>query len=420
MQSKRSAGLIAMNAYWFAISYLWNGLGPIILPVLIVAVGVPEGRKDSALGLLTAVGMVVAIIVQPLAGAISDRSTSRWGRRRPFMVAGTLGDMVFLVALALAPQYWMLVVAYVGLQVVSNVAHGPYQGLIPDRVPHEERGAASGIKQSIEITGIIVTSLAVAHLMEIGQTVWAFVSIMAVLLVAVAINTIGVHEEPLREAPQGSLWQALLHTFHVDLRRYAGFVWLVTSRLFIVLAINLVRNYMVYYMQHLFSIADVSEAAGQAGPLTAILAVAIALISYPTGVLADRIGRKPLIVFSGLLGAVGSLLLLLVRSYTGLLVVGGMIGLSIGVFLSANWAMLTDLVPEHEEAARYLGITNLATAGPGLLAGFAGPLVSMFNARSPGQGYVVLYVLAAACYLVGTALMARVREARRAPARGVV
>ena len=156
--------MFALNAYWFAISYLWNSLGPIVLPVL-VGLLVPEAIKGSALGLLTAIGMVTAIIVQPVAGAISDRSTSRWGRRRPYILGGTLADMVFLLALALAPRYWFLVLAYFGLQVSSNIAHGPYQGLIPDLVPAEQRGSASGVKQLAEILGIIVTSLAAGLLM---------------------------------------------------------------------------------------------------------------------------------------------------------------------------------------------------------------------------------------------------------------
>jgi len=411
MESKRGNGLIAINIYWFALSYLWNSLGPLVLPMLVAGL-VPEAVKGSALGLLTAIGMVVAIIVQPLAGAISDRSTARWGRRRPFMVGGTLADMVFLLALALAPRYWVLVVAYFGLQVASNVAHGPYQGLIPDRVPPERWGQASGVKQLAEILGIIVTSLVTGWLLARGQVLLTVLSIMAVLLITLAITVLGVKEEPLERAAPEPLLKTALETFRIDLRRYAGFAWVLLSRLFIVVAMNLVRNYLLYYIQYLLHMTP-QQAADTAGTLMAILAVAIALIVFPAGALSDRIGRKPLIVFSGLLGAAGSLLLLLARSYMQLLLFGGVLGLSIGIFLSVNWALLTDLVPE-EEAGRYLGISNLATAGAGALGGIGGPIMDVFNAQAPGRGYVALYVLAAACYLVGTALLAKVREVRRA------
>lgn len=411
MPAKRTNGLVTINVYWFAISYLWNSLGPLVLPILVAGL-VPEGVKGSALGLLTAIGMVVAIIVQPLAGAISDRCTSRWGRRRPFMVGGTLADMIFLVALALAPRYWVLIAAYFGLQLASNVAHGPYQGLIPDRVPPARWGQASGVKQLAEILGIIVTSLVTGWLLSRGEVLLTVLSIMAVLLVTLAVTVFGVKEEPLEHATTQPLLKTALETFRIDLGRYAGFMWVLVSRLFIVVAMNLVRNYLLYYIQDMLGMTA-QQAADAAGTLMAILAVAIALIVFPAGALSDRIGRKPLVVFSGLVGAVGSLLLLLARSYTHLLLFGGVLGLSIGVFLSANWALLTDLVPE-EEAGRYLGISNLATAGAGVVAGIGGPIMDLFNAQAPGRGYVALYVLAAACYLVGTALLVRVREVRRA------
>ena len=411
MKKPQWPGLLGLNAYWFALSYMWNGLGPIVLPMLVAQL-VPEGVKGSALGLLTAVGMVVAIVVQPVAGAISDRSTHRWGRRRSFMLGGTLCDLAFLAAIAFAPRYWFLLVAYFGLQVASNVAHGPYQGLIPDQVPAERWGQASGFKQLAEILGVIVTSQAVGQLMAGGHTAVAIASMMAILVITLAITLLGVREEPLRVAGTGSLTRTVLETFRIDLRRYAGFAWLLASRLLILVGMNLVRNYIIYYVEFALDMSA-TVAAGATGTLLAILAVAVAVVVYPAGALSDRFGRKPMLVFSGLAGGLGSLLLLLVSSYTHLLIFGGLLGLSIGVFLSANWALLIDLVPP-EEAGRYLGISNLATAGAGAVAGIGGPIIDVFNAQAAGRGYVVLYLVAAACYLAGTALLGMVQERRRA------
>lgn len=412
--------MLALNAYWFGLSYLWNGWGPVIQPLLVASL-VGESVKGSATGLLTAIGMIVAIVVQPVAGAISDRSTNRWGRRRPFMVGGTLADMIFLgaiLAIALGPQravyFWLLVVVYFGLQVASNVSHGPYQGLIPDRVPPERWGTASGVKQLAEMLGVIVTSLAMKWFLDQHQMPLAIVSMMLFLLLTLAL-TLTVRERPLPDAPsQEPLFRAVLGTFLIDLRRYAGFGWLVLSRLFVLVAMNLVRNYILFYIQFILKMSP-EEAGSAASSLMAVLGIAILFIVYPAGVLSDRIGRRPLLAFSGLVGAVGSLLLLWARSYTHLLVFGGVLGLSIGVFLSANWALLTDLVPK-EEAGRYLGITNLATAGAGVVAGVGGVVLDLFNAQAPGRGFVALYLLAGACYLVGTALLLKVRKVRRAPA----
>ncbi|HPL29743.1 MAG TPA: MFS transporter, partial [Anaerolineae bacterium] len=222
------------------------------------------------------------------------------------MVGGTLADMVFLLAIAVAPQYWFLLLAYFGLQVASNVAHGPYQGLIPDRVPPARWGQASGVKQLAEIVGIIVTSLAAGYLLSRGEVLLTILSIMGVLLVTLAITAWGVKEEPLQRAEPAPLLKTVTQTFRIDLRRYSGFAWLLVSRLLIVVAMNLVRNYILYYIQYLLQMTA-QQAADAAGTLMAILAVAIAAIVYPAGALSDRIGRKPLVVASGLVGAAGSL-----------------------------------------------------------------------------------------------------------------
>lgn len=407
MQTKRRTGMFALNAYWFALSCMWNSLGPIILPAL-VALLVPENVKGSALGLLSAVGLVVAIIVQPVAGAISDRSASRWGRRRPFILGGTLVDLVFLAGIALAPQYWVLFVAYLGLQLASNVAHGPYQGLIPDLVAAEERGKASGVKQLAEILGIVGSSLVAGYLMSRGQRLLAIGGIAAILLVTLAITLFGVQEEPQAEASSTPLLRTVLETFDVDIRRYADYMWLLVSRLLVLVGMNLVRNYALYYVQDRLAMT-VEEATAATGTLMAILAVAIAVVVYPAGVLSDRFGRKPLLVISGVAGAAGSLLMLLGTTYAQLIAFGGLLGLTIGIYLSVNWALATDLIPE-EEAGRYLGISNLATAGAGVVAGVGGPLLDYFNAQVPFRGYMVVFGLAAACYLLGTALLAKVRE----------
>jgi Na+/melibiose symporter-like transporter len=412
---------------------MWNSLGPLILPVLIPPL-VGEGFKGTALGVLSSVSLIVAIVVQPLAGAISDRSTFRWGRRRPYILTGTLFDLVFLTGIILSGSYWLLFASYLLLQVSSNVAHGPLQGLIPDLVPEEKRGAASGVKQLLEIGGVIITSLATGRLLGQGQSGLALGSIMALLVVSMLLTVVGVRETPLSssEFRPFALLQGKVSSFEVRnpfswrkrvspapeaglralfrvLFASADFFWWLVSRLFILLGVNLVRNFAQYFIADVLRLPNPPAAAGD---LLAVLAVAILFIVYPAGLLSDRFGRKPLNVFSGLLGALGAFLLLFAHSYNDLLLYGGIIGLSIGTFLSVNWAWATDLIPAAE-AGRYLGISNLATAGAGVLAGLGGPLLDFFNARQPGQGYTVLFLAAALSYLLGTALLLKVRESRK-------
>ncbi len=407
---------VSLNVYWFALSFLWNSMGPIILPTLVPLL-VPESQKGGALGLLSALGLVIAIGVQPAAGAWSDSHASRWGRRRPSIVGGTLFDVVFLLGMAFAGSYWLLLVAYVLLQFSSNVAHGPYQGYIPELVPEEKRGAATGVKQFFEILGIIAASLAVGALIGQGLIVGALLAIIVLLLGAMAITALFVSEKPFAGAPRLASQPARTHSTSASpIRQVLGglfhsrdfSLWLI-SRLLILLGGNLVRNYALYFLK---DVLGLENPAGAVGVLLAVIAVAIALVVYPAGALSDRWGRKRLVIFSGLLGALGAVMLMGAGNLTQVLVDGAMIGISIGIFLSVNWAWGTDMVPAGE-AGRYLGISNLATAGSGVLAGMGGVLLDYFNAQSHNSGYAALYFTAAICYILGTAVALRVRDTRR-------
>jgi Na+/melibiose symporter-like transporter len=405
----RAVDYASINVYWFALSYLWNSIHPIVLPMLVPLMA-PPNVKGSALGIMTSLGLMLAVVVQPVAGAISDRATFRWGRRRPYILIGTVFDLLFLLGIALAGNYWLLLGAYLLLQFSSNVAHGPYQGLIPDLVPEDRRGAASGVKQLAEILGIIVTSKATAHFMAQGQVFIALGVIAVFLLITMLITIFAVREEPLSEPAPRPSWIARPRTFRAD------YVWLLVSRLFVLLGMNLVRNFALYFLE---DVVRIPNAAAAAGDLLALIALCILVITYPAGRLSDRIGRKTMSIASALLGAVGAFLLIFARGDVLLTIVGlefndvflfgSIIGLSAGVFLSANWALATDLVPK-EEAAGYLGISNLATAGAGVLAGLGGPLIDVFNARQPGLGYTALFANACLAYLAGAGLLLKIKE----------
>ncbi|MBI5031505.1 MAG: MFS transporter [Chloroflexi bacterium] len=401
-----------LNAYWFAISFMWNSMAPLLLPTLVQQV-VPQSQKGSALGALSAIGLIIATIVQPVAGAWTDARTTRWGKRRPYIVGGTLFDVIFLLMMVFSGNYIVLLVAYALLQISSNVAHGPYQGYIPELVPEDRRGTVTGVKQFLEILGIIVTSLLVGRMVDQGQLVLAFGLIIAFLLITMAITAFFVNEQPFDGATPST--QTLKPKETWSLRTFFHsrdfFLWLV-SRLLILVGVNLVRNYILYFLNDVLRLPN---AATEAGNLLAILGVAVAIVVYPSGALSDRLGRKLLIVISGILGVIGSLLLLTATTLTMVLVAGTVVGVSIGIFLTVNWAWGADLIPA-DEGGRFLGISNIATAGAGVIAGAGGGMLDFFNHQSPNLGYTALYLTAAICYGIGTLIVLGVKDSRRKPA----
>jgi Na+/melibiose symporter-like transporter len=403
----RAWNYFTLNAYWFALSFLWNSMGPILLPTMVPLL-VPESQKGTALGTLSAIGLIIATIVQPAAGAWSDAHTTRWGKRRPYIVGGISFASLFLVVMLFAQDYVTLLLAYVLLQFSSNVAHGPYQSYIPELVPEHKRGKVTGVKQLFEMVGLIITSLVVGNWVGAGQMGLAFAAIIFFLLFTMVLTAVFVTEQPYEGAVpmpkpatrHASFWQTIF--FSRDF-----FLWLV-SRLLILLGANLVRNYVLLFLKDVLKLPN---PAAEAGSLLAIIGVAVAVVAYPAGALSDRFGRKGMVIASGVLGAIGAVMLLPATTMTTVLIAGGVIGLSIGIFLSANWAWATDLIP-GEESGRFLGISNIATAGSGVLAGVGGVILDFFNNQVPGSGYTVLYALAAGCFLLGAGIAFAVQDTR--------
>jgi Na+/melibiose symporter-like transporter len=397
---------IAINVYWFGLAFLWNALHPIVLPALLLRY-VPETLKNTYLGGMTFVGLVLAMLIQPLAGGLSDSTHTRWGRRRPWMLFGTLCSLVFLALMVVVGGLWGLVAGYLLLQLASNAAHGPAQGLIPDLVPAERRGLASGVKNLFDMGGLVVTSLIAGQLMHDDNPTLAFAVIAGVLAVSTGLTLMGTRENLTAPAISPSQPGSSLRTlFQVGLQQYPEYRQLLVSRYMILLGIYVVQSFAQYYIRDWLGITD---AVSVTGNLMATIGVTLTLLVFPAGWLSDRVGRKPLNVAGGALAALGLALLVLAKNVTALYIFGAVIGIATGTFLSVNWALATDLIP-RDEGGKYLGLSNLSTAGAGATSRLAGPLIDGVNALLAGRylGYPVVFLLAAVCTLAGTILLSRI------------
>lgn len=401
--------VLSVTALSFALAVSWNTLEPSLLGRKVLEL-VPDGR-NTALGLSTFLGLAIACLVQPIVGVLSDRTRSRWGRRTPFIVVGTLGTIASLSLIALATSFWQVLLGLALIQIASNTAQGPWQALMPDRVPSEQRGVASGVKAALDIAGFMVGRLAagylISHHAEVGMraVLWT-ISVPTLIWLVCLLATLPMSRgrTVLVAPPRRSLREALAQAFAVDLKTYPAFGrWFVNRALFwgAFIAVN---TFLLFY---LMDVIGLTEAEGQrfVGQLSALLGVALVAATIPSGYLADRFGRRPLLVAAGLMAAVGTSLLLAVRSLPALAACGVLIGVGIGVFLSANWAWVTDIVPPAE-AARYLGVANVATAaGSGASRLLGGAVIDRVNSlfSSGTAGYLLVYALAATAFLLSIA-----------------
>jgi MFS family permease len=398
---------IMMNVYWFGLAFMWNALHPIVLPALLVD-RVPEALKNTYLGAMTFLGLLLAMGVQPLAGALSDRTRAAWGRRRGWIVGGALGSVLFLTVMARSESLLMLALGYVGLQIASNAGHGPAQGLIPDLVPVHHHGLASGIKSLFDMGGLVVTSMAAGRLVQENNLTFLFGVIASVLTLTTIITVLNTQEPrwPKEVAPArgGTLRKQRMDVLG-SLRHHPMYVRLLVARFLILLGVYVVQGFAQYFLRDWLRIPNPALVTGN---LMAAIGVMVTLLVFPAGWLSDRIGRWSLNAVAGALIGVGILLLVFARNVTAVYAFGAIIGIATGSFLSVNWALATDLIPV-EQGGKYLGFTNLATAGAAATSRLGGPVIDGLNALWPGTaiGYPVAFAFAALATLGGTVVLMR-------------
>lgn len=205
---------LTLNSYWFALTTRSQVLSSLVIPLLVQRF-VGESVKGSYVGYMRLWALMIALLVQALMGMLSDRSSSRWGRRRPFIVIGTLAEVVVFTLIGLAAGvegmkgYWVLFALYVLSMISSNTAHAATQGLIPDLVPEHLRGRASGVKALLELPlPLVFTSFVVARLMAQGDLWGGLIATMGVL-VACMLATLWVREPPAPGPKEPLNWRPL-------------------------------------------------------------------------------------------------------------------------------------------------------------------------------------------------------------------
>lgn len=396
-----------------ALALFWTAMHSLILPLRVLQ-EVGDAQKNSYLGYLTFSGLFIAMLVQPLIGVVSDRCRFGWGRRRPFILIGGLLAVLFIPGVALAQSYLILLAVYCLLQIVGNVAQGPAQALIPDLVARRRRGLASGIK------GLTETLVTVAFLPLISFfliepysasgnvfRLWLALAALGLIILASTSFTVAtVKEECIEEPAPGSTRSALLNTFRIDLRRNPNFPWFLGSRLLMLMAIGTILTFALYFAR---DYVKVPNPEGLVWQVTVVVAASILITSYPAGRLSDRLGRKRVVIAAGLGAALAFALMFWATSAAHMLLAAALLGLSMGAFMSSNWALATDLVPPGEEG-RYLGLTNLATAGASALSRLIGPAIDFFNGLSAGTGYQFMLGMCIIYLLAGSLLVLKVRE----------
>ena len=376
-------------------------------------------HKVVSLGLVTTVGGLAAFAGPPLAGALSDRTTSRFGRRRPWIFAGTLLTAITLLLLGYAPTLLVMTLAWTLVQVGQDMQVGGMEAITPDHVPERQRGATYGLlvlaNPLSQISGalLIVAILTATH--NSLAPAYAVLSLLSVALVSFFLVTF--HEKPLPAGVMPPLrLRAFVASFWINPRVYPQFTYAWLTYFLVILGLSVGVSYLNYYLRdviHYESLFPGHTVEQGVAILTVISAICIALSSLLFGWLSDRLQRrKVFVVGAALLMALGLLLPAVLHTWLAVVLYSVLSNLGVGAFLAPTLALITQVLPRAQDSGKDMGIINMGSGIPGFLAPLLGALAISSFAGSVGAGYSLLFVMAAALVVVGALLVLPIKGVR--------
>lgn len=405
--------LLRISAYWLGLTAIDSAVSVFNTNRLEFDHFVPTADVGTTMFLIGVGVAVVSIIIQPTVGYVSDYWVSRWGRRKPFIVFGSLLDLVFLAGIATANNVVALAAFVILLQLSTNTARGPFQGYVPDMVAEPQVGMASGMVGLMQIVGNVtgygLVSLAVGfHSMPLALAAIAAIELVSMVSVVLRVGK-GLPPKPRH----GKSWTAIAReAWATDILQERSYVWLLISRLLFLGGGALLANFVLIFLGRALGMPQ-DEANRTQILVLAVVVIANLLAVIPASRVSDRIGRKPVIWLACAIGGTGIAVAAVAPSVPVALVGAFLFGASAGAFLAVDWALMTDIIP-RASAGRYMGLSNVATASATTLGLAIGGVVLDLVTRA---GYLelsprVVFALGVVLYAAAAVTLGPVVEPR--------
>ena len=419
-----------LSLYWFGTQAHWSAILLITLPQQAFLIG-GDAVKGQTLGIVLLIGAFVSMLVAPLFGALSDHIRTPWGRRRPWIVVGTLMNVVGLFGLIYFPRPHNLgslplfILAFMWVEFWNNVATAPFSALIPDIVPANQRGSAAGWYGLMSMLGNFAGGLSALLFTRNGVTniTSIYIFIAGAMIFGMLGTVLFVREPPVtREPPPfrwGEFFRGLLEPF-----RDHDFRWVFWTRFLMMMGTFTVQEFLQFFMRDVvkdFTIFGHTLAQNAESAVSffiiALLFGAIAS-SLAAGILSDRFGRKFMVYISSALQAIVPIVFIFYAPFGVVVGLGLVFGLGYGAYQAVDWALASDVLPSHEDYAKDMGVWHVALTFPQVISTpIAGFLLDRFQAVGsrnavPHLGYTVIFLLATIYLALGTVLVRQIRKVR--------
>jgi MFS family permease len=363
-----------------------------------------KASKTVVLSVVMGAGALAALLTNPVVGALSDRTTSRWGRRHPWTVGCAVLGAIGLAVLAAAPDVGVMMLGWFLAQAGLGGMLATLTSALPDRVPASQRGTLGGLIGISQMLGTVLGALLVTVLvtgLAGGYIACGLIVVLGAL--AFAVFT-GDHVLPRHLAPPARL-PATLRRLWLSPRAYPDFGWAWTMHFMVNLGNALGTLYLLYFLSDAVHYQD-----PQTGLLIlmAIYGLSLAVAGVTAGTASDRSGRrKRYVVGAAAVMALAAVLLVISPTWTAALAAAPLLGAGFGTYWAAAPAVLVQVLPAAADRAKDLGVINVAVALPLVIAPIIAGIV-LFATHS----YPVLYALAALATIAGGVAVSRIRTVR--------
>ncbi|MFI0961238.1 MFS transporter [Streptomyces sp. NPDC021080] len=361
----------------------------------------------SSLGLVMGVGSLFALLANPLAGRLSDRTTSRWGMRRPWILGGSVVGTGALALMGMAQSVWVLLVGWCLVSVAMNAVLAAANATLPDQVPAAGRGKVSGIVGITTALGILAGSFLVNLL---DNDTARFVVPGAIGTALAVLFVLVLKDRRLEDKPaQRFTTREFLGSFVFNPVKHRDFAWTWLTKFLVMFGYAGVATFLPFYLTEKFSLDE--KSAISTILLANVASMAAMMVSGPVGgILSDKVGkRRPFVAVAGAVMVVGLTLLAIAPNVTTVIVAQAVIGLGAGSFFSVDLALATQVLPNPEDTAKDLGVLNIANALPQAIAPAIAPAIIAVGAATPLGGYTTWYLFGALIALAGAVLVYRIK-----------
>lgn len=397
---------LGLGSYWFGTYFVVTPVYTILLQVQVTET-VAKGGQATAIGLATFFGGIFALVLPPVVGSWSDRLTTRWGRRRPVMVAGTLGIVVALLVMLGAHSYPAVLVGFVLTVATLNIAGAAYVAVIPDVVDGSETGRASGVLgffvQLGSVLSLLVT-LVFANAGQIRSTYWVLIIVLLLSLLPTLWAAAGEGTGPAPERRRRTFKEFVAPLWTGD------FGWAFFTRFLNIAGLYATLPFLLIAFRDMLGVPNPATFTSLFEAIVTLVAVPFAMLC---GWLSDRAGRKRFIYAAASIQTV-VVLVFLAGSVIPLwlvLALGVAYGVGYGAFSAVDWALGLDTLPDRDRPAKDLGLYHVADSLPRVLLPFMmGFVVDAFNRVSTNAGYRVTFLVAAGLYAAGGFTVRRIRS----------